>query len=169
VLEIITSRHYTRENGSMHARTKMEIFIHYILVKTESFSDHFRPGKNTKKTAFWEATLCRLCLKCDGTCAETRFRLRWNGRVRLNQWGRQFSRLLAAEVCASAVVMLDTPYFKVCHPHCVYKLDTQLITFIVAPCCMESQQTAHTPFHDMLPHLHTIYNDVILLNVLSEV
>jgi len=27
----------------------------------------------------------------------------------LNLRGRQFSRLLAAEVCASAVVMLDTP------------------------------------------------------------
>ena len=25
-----------------------------------------------------------------------------NGRVHLNRWGRQFSRLLAAEVCASA-------------------------------------------------------------------
>jgi len=33
---------------------------------------------------------------------------RRNGRVHLNQRGRQFSRLLAAEVCASAVVMLDT-------------------------------------------------------------
>jgi hypothetical protein len=32
-----------------------------------------------------------------------------NGRVHLNRRGRQFSRLLAAEVCASAVVMLDTP------------------------------------------------------------
>jgi len=32
-----------------------------------------------------------------------------------------------------------------------------------------AQQTAHTPFHDMLPHLHTIYNDAILLNVLTEV
>ena len=30
---------------------------------------------------------------------------RW---VHLKRWGRQFSRLLAAEVCASAVVMLDT-------------------------------------------------------------
>ena len=30
-----------------------------------------------------------------------------NGRVHLNRWGRQFSRLLAAEVCASAWVMLD--------------------------------------------------------------
>ena len=25
-----------------------------------------------------------------------------NGRVHLNRWGRQFNRLLAAEVCASA-------------------------------------------------------------------
>jgi hypothetical protein len=31
-----------------------------------------------------------------------------NGRVHLNRQGRQFSRPLAAEVCASAVVMLDT-------------------------------------------------------------
>ena len=34
---------------------------------------------------------------------------RRNGRVHLNRRGRQFSRRLAAEVCASAVVMLDTP------------------------------------------------------------
>jgi len=32
---------------------------------------------------------------------------RRNRRVHLNRRGRQFSRLLAAEVCASAVVMLD--------------------------------------------------------------
>jgi len=36
------------------------------------------------------------------------FVFRGNGRVHLNRRGRQFSRLLAAEVCASAVVMLDT-------------------------------------------------------------
>jgi hypothetical protein len=36
-----------------------------------------------------------------------------NGRVCLNRWGRQFSRLLAAELCASAVVMLDTPCSEV--------------------------------------------------------
>ena len=39
-----------------------------------------------------------------------------NGRVHLNRQGRQFSRLLAAEVCASAVVMvvtLDTPRSQV--------------------------------------------------------
>jgi hypothetical protein len=37
------------------------------------------------------------------------FVFRRNGWVHLNRQGHQFSRLLAAEVCASAVVMLDTP------------------------------------------------------------
>jgi len=36
-----------------------------------------------------------------------------NGRVHLNRRGRQFSRLLAAEVCASAVVILDAPCSEV--------------------------------------------------------
>ena len=36
------------------------------------------------------------------------FVFRQNGRIHLSRGGRQFSRLLAAEVCASAVVMLDT-------------------------------------------------------------
>jgi len=57
--------------------------------------------------------LCRLRLKCDGTCAETDFVFRRNGRVHSSWRGRQFSRLLAAEVCASAVVMLDTPCYEV--------------------------------------------------------
>jgi hypothetical protein len=37
------------------------------------------------------------------------FVFRRNRRVHVNRRGRQFSRLLAAEVCASALVMLDTP------------------------------------------------------------
>jgi hypothetical protein len=41
------------------------------------------------------------------------FVFRRNGRVHLNQRGLQFSRLLAADVCASAVVMLDTPSSEV--------------------------------------------------------
>ena len=41
------------------------------------------------------------------------FFFRRNGRIHLNRRGRQFSRLLAAEVCASAVVMLDTPCSEV--------------------------------------------------------
>jgi hypothetical protein len=41
------------------------------------------------------------------------FVFRRNGRVHLNRGGGQFSRLLAAEVCASAVVMLHTPCSEV--------------------------------------------------------
>jgi len=41
------------------------------------------------------------------------FVFRQKGRVLLNRRGRQFSRLLAAEVCASALVMLDTPRSEV--------------------------------------------------------
>jgi hypothetical protein len=41
------------------------------------------------------------------------FVFRRNGRVHLNRRGLQFSRLLAGEVCASAVVMLDTPCSEV--------------------------------------------------------
>ena len=58
--------------------------------------------------------MCRGQLKCDGTRAVTRFRL---SAKRTNPFksagGRQFSLLLAAEVCASAVVMLDTPCSEV--------------------------------------------------------
>ena len=54
-----------------------------------------------------------LRLKCYGTRAlKSDFDFRRNGRVHLNRRGRHFSRLLAAELCASAVVMvviLDTP------------------------------------------------------------
>jgi len=41
------------------------------------------------------------------------FFFRRNGRVHLNQQGSQFNRLLAAEVCASAVAMLDAPSSEV--------------------------------------------------------
>ena len=41
------------------------------------------------------------------------FVFRRNGRVHLNRQGRQFCRLLAAEVCASAVVMLAAPCSEV--------------------------------------------------------
>ena len=56
----------------------------------------------------------RLRLKCDGTRTETRFRLsaKWTSLFK-SMGGRQFSRLLTADVCASAVVMLDTPCSQV--------------------------------------------------------
>jgi len=67
---------------------------------------------------FYSVEPCgRLCLKCDGTRAETRFYLSAKRTSPFkSSGGRQFSRLLAAEVCASAVVMLvmlDTPCSEV--------------------------------------------------------
>ena len=56
---------------------------------------------------------CRGQLKCDGTCAETRYRLSPKRTSPFQSEGRQFSRLLAVEVCASVVVMLDTPCSEV--------------------------------------------------------
>jgi len=55
----------------------------------------------------------RLRLKCDGTRAEARFRLSAKRTSPFKSAGRQFSLLLAVEVCASAVVMLDTPCSEV--------------------------------------------------------
>ena len=56
----------------------------------------------------------RLSLKCDGPRAETRFRLSAKRTSPFKSaGGRQFSRLLAAELCASAVVILDTPCSEV--------------------------------------------------------
>jgi len=57
--------------------------------------------------------MSRLRLKCDGTRAETWFHFRRNGLVHLNRQELQFSRPLAVELCASAVVMLDTPCSEV--------------------------------------------------------
>jgi len=55
-----------------------------------------------------------LCLKCDDTRAETRYRLSAKRTSPFKSAGeRQFSQLLAAELCASAVVMLDTPCSEV--------------------------------------------------------
>jgi hypothetical protein len=51
----------------------------------------------------------RLHLKCDGTCAETRFRLSAKQTSpSKSAGGGHISQLQAAKVCASAVVMLDT-------------------------------------------------------------
>ena len=67
---------------------------------------------------------CRDQLKCDGTLAETWFCLSAKRTSPFKSaGGRQFSRLLAAEVCASAVVMLDTPcsevVWRVLATHCI--------------------------------------------------
>ena len=59
------------------------------------------------------ADCCRLRLKCDGTRTEPDFVFRRKGRVHLDRRGLQLIRLLAVELCASTVVMLDTPCSEV--------------------------------------------------------
>jgi len=69
----------------------------------------------TKKKTFQNTLASRGQFKCDGTCAETRFCLsaKRTSQFKSARGGHQFSGLLAAEVCASAVVMLDTPSSEV--------------------------------------------------------
>jgi hypothetical protein len=60
-----------------------------------------------------------------------------NGRVHLNRHGRQFSRLLAAELCAWAVVMLDTPKFRGSVKHRLgtgYPLHSPVSSSLPLPC-----------------------------------
>jgi hypothetical protein len=69
-----------------------------------------------RRAAAWNQVMCRGQLKCDGTRAETRFRPSAKRASPFKWQGRQFSRLLEAEVGASAVVMiimLDTPCSEV--------------------------------------------------------
>ena len=55
----------------------------------------------------------RLRFKCDGTCAEPRFRLSAKRTITFKLAGGELNGLLAAEVCAPAVAMLDTPCSEV--------------------------------------------------------
>ena len=68
------------------------------------------------KEVEFHAEVClsgRLRLKCDGTRAENRLRLSAKRTIPFQSAGVQFGRLLAAELCASAVLMLDTPCSEV--------------------------------------------------------
>ena len=80
-------------------------------------------------------------MKHDGTRAETRFGLSAKGvspfKLVLVGVGVQFSRLLAAEVCASAVVMvviLDTPCSEVQCKTTGYPLHSHVSPSLPLPC-----------------------------------
>jgi len=83
------------------------------------------------------------------------FVFRRNGRVHLNRQGCQFSRLLAAEVCASAVIMLDTPSFEVVwrvlgtHSICQFPLH---FSARASPCAIAFQLGS-----TYLPHYTNLY------------
>jgi len=102
--------------------------FHFCILGTKTVRDFRRIWLVLKHLG--EIYALRGQLKCDGTRAETMFSLP-AGRVHLN-WlggGRQFSRLLAAEVCASAVVMLDTScsevVWRILATHCIRHIPLQ--------------------------------------------
>ena len=88
----------------------------YILKATQSETqEQATLNLNTNK-ALKERKALRLADCVSNVLAHSQkpdFVFRRKGRVYLNRRGRQFIRLLAAEVCASAVVMLDTPCSEV--------------------------------------------------------
>jgi len=89
------------------------------------------------------SVVCRGQLKCDGTRAEIRFRLSAKGTSLFKSaGGRQFSRLLAAEVCASAVVMLDTPCSEVECKTTVYPLPSHISPSLPLPCVTVCHQVS---------------------------
>jgi len=70
--------------------------------------------KAETRSKFWDSKKGSPHLKREGTHTQKPdFVFRRNGRVHLRRWGRNFSRLLAAEVYASALVTLDTPCSEV--------------------------------------------------------
>jgi hypothetical protein len=94
------------------------------------------------------------------------FVFRRNGRVHLNRQGRQFSRLLAGELCASAVVMLDTPCSEVLFTHSIHQLPLHFPSR-ASPCVITFQldSTSDIPlsvslsacFQDACPRDHVIF------------
>jgi hypothetical protein len=90
---------------------------------------------NNTESCLCACSCSRLRLKCDCTREETRFRLSAK-RTSLfkSARGGQFSRLLAAEVCASAVIMLDTPYSEVVWSGTGYPLHLPVSPSLPFPC-----------------------------------
>ena len=89
-------------------------------------------------------SLCgRLLLECDGTRAEKPdffFAAKLTSPFK-SAGGRQFSPLLSAEVCATAVVMMDMACSEVCVKGTGYPLHSTVYPFISPPVCQ------HLPSH----------------------
>ena len=81
-----------------------------------------------------------------------------NGRVHSNRWGRQFSRLLAAEVCASALVMLDIPRSEVAWEYLATHSIRQFPLHFpsrASPCATRFRTSSNNEYnHTRTPSLH---------------
>jgi len=70
---------------------------------------YFEPNNKKVNSRLKSSAVLEVSWNVMAHTQKTDFVFRRNGRVHLNRGVHQFSRLLTAEVCASAVVMLDTP------------------------------------------------------------
>ena len=91
--------------SSVHSRLFWASLRRVPLSRSSQFGLMMRQGHTRSNTEYavedsWN--VMAHALKSD-------FIFRRNGEVHVKRRGRQFSRLLAAEVCASAIVMVDTP------------------------------------------------------------
>ena len=107
----ISSRHMAFKPHTLQSQSPGQVYLSLFtsqqrILACRYSSSHFQTRHLMKRSD-------RLRLKCDGIRAETRFRVSAKRTIPFKSAGRQFSQLLAAEVCASAVVMLDTPCSEV--------------------------------------------------------
>ena len=101
-------------------------------------------------TSFSRLRSCRDQLKCDGTVQKPEFRLSAKRTSPFKSAeGRQFSRLLAAEVCASALVMLDTPCSEVVRrvlaTHSIRQFPLHFPS-LASPCAISGSNAGYTMF-----------------------
>ena len=88
------------------------------------------------------------------------FVFRRNGRVHLNRQERQFSRLLAAEVCASAVVILNTPssevVWRVLTTHSIRQFPLH-VPSRASPCAITFQLDSTMKIVRFTMHIFSVY------------
>jgi hypothetical protein len=104
---------WTRISDSKNQYSGLKISTKLYLTKGSKWITYSENTKCVKFQTICTEALGRSQLKCDGTCAETRFHLSAKRTSPFKTAGASFSRLLAAEVCVSAVIMLDTTCSKV--------------------------------------------------------
>jgi len=108
-----------------HERTITNLFRN-LKLDLHLFQQYFtpQPWNKTRVEASWNVM---------AHAQKPDFVFRRNGGVHLNQRARQFSRLLAAELCTSAVVMLDTPRSEVVWKGTGYPLHSPSFPFTSPP------------------------------------
>ena len=124
-----------------------------IKLKKKTISQNTVGGSGS----FLDQNCIRARSKRDGTRAETRFSLSAKRTSSFKLAGGQFSRLLTAEVCASAVVMvvmLDTPCSEVGCKTTGYQLHSHVSPSLPLPCVTVCYQVSTELYHSNRSWIH---------------